>query len=119
MAQNEEGSNPSSLGRTAAERVLNTPELLRAIFDVLEPELTLHPRITSPRRRDRPSIRSVQTRRATLAACARVSLLFSHVALDVLWTAVDRIEWLLNVLPTVDYVQNGGTPVCSVEFWKA
>lgn len=94
--------------RTATERVLSSPELLRAVFDVLEPGFS--PCLGTDAVKER-----FRLHRATLAACACVSFFFSQHALDVLWRTIEKIDWLLKTLPVVDYVQRQGIPVRSVE----
>lgn len=78
--------------RTAADRVLSTPELLRAVFDVLGDD-------------GRYELSgSGQLNRNTLASCARVCRDFSVHALDVLWTNNHDLLTLLKILPSFQFL---------------
>lgn len=81
--------------------MLDSPELLRAIFNLgfLEPGRYSHDDDDSD-----IAVRAVN--KAALAACARVSRHFSQHALDVLWFSLDgNIEDLLRILPSIQRLE--------------
>ncbi|KAL1945289.1 hypothetical protein VTO73DRAFT_2140 [Trametes versicolor] len=95
---------PSTSPASAIGQVLDSPELLRAIFNLgfLEPGRYSHDDDDSD-----IAVRAVnKAALAALAACARVSRHFSQHALDVLWFSLDgNIEDLLRILPSIQLIE--------------
>lgn len=92
---------PSTSPISAIGQVLESPELLRAILDILEPG-----RYSDNDTGEELVLRTAN--KATLAACARVSHHFSQHALDVLWSALDSpCGALLYILPSIQSVDAG------------